>query len=117
MTRKPLFPGPRLIRSSLIYLLHRCLIECSRFSGGSCDCYEDLAEAAALLRISPLAVSGIAQSPNDWQMYGRDGGNSRCSPLMDINTQKLRMGAFCSIRAALNMCLLLLLLDCLASFK
>jgi glucose dehydrogenase len=36
-----------------------------------------------------LAVNGIAQSSNDWPMYGHDGGSSRYSPLTDINTQNV----------------------------
>jgi len=31
----------------------------------------------------------MAQSKNDWPMYGHDGGSSRFSPLADINTQNV----------------------------
>ena len=36
-----------------------------------------------------FAVSCIAQSKNDWPMYGYDAGSSRFSPLTDVNTQNV----------------------------
>jgi glucose dehydrogenase len=35
------------------------------------------------------AASCIAQSKDDWPMYGHDGGSSRFSPLTDVNTQNV----------------------------
>ena len=63
-------------------------MECPKFWEVGTTAMKRLKELFICVFLS-VAVKGIAQSSNDWPMYGHDGGSSRYSPLTDVNTQNV----------------------------